>query len=148
MTVIKRKITVPYTPAEMFALVDDIERYPEFLPWCRAAVVHSRTADTVHASISVAKGGVHQQFSTLNRLQQNKMIELRLVEGPFRHLHGFWRFDLDPNHEGGCIVQLDLEFEFSSKLISITVGPVLEKIAESFIDAFWARAKEIYGDRL
>lgn len=145
MTTIKRSIWVPYTTAEMYMLVDNIERYPEFLPWCKATAIHSRNANEVQASITVAKGAVQQSFTTLNRLQVSKMIEVRLVKGPFRHLQGYWRFDAaDPT---GSQITFDLEFEFSSKLIALTVGPVLQKVAESFIDAFHQRAKDIYGDR-
>ena len=143
MTAINKSALLPYSVAQMFALVNEIEAYPQFLPWCKSTVVHHRTHDEVRASIQIAKGGVQHAFTTLNRLQQDKMIEMRLVEGPFRHLEGFWRFE--PVGNEGCRVKFDLEFEFSNKLISLTVGPVLQKIAESFIDAFSERAKEIYG---
>lgn len=143
MTSIKRSLLVPYTAEEMFELVDNIEQYPNFLPWCQATTVHTRDVDEVRATIVVAKSGIRQSFTTVNRLQKNKMIEVRLVEGPFRHLQGYWLFE--SVGEKGCQVTFNLEFEFSSKLIGLTVGPVLQKIAESFIDAFHLRAKEIYG---
>jgi ribosome-associated toxin RatA of RatAB toxin-antitoxin module len=144
MPLVKRSILVPYTPDKMFELVNDIEGYPNFLPWCKATTVHSRSEDEVRASITVAKSGIQQTFTTLNRLQPNKMIEVRLINGPFRHLQGFWQFD--GVGENSCQISFDLEFEFSSKLLALTVGPVLEKIAGSFIDAFHQRAKEIYGE--
>jgi len=143
MTVINKSALLPYSAAQMFALVDEIEAYPQFLPWCKSTLVHHRTLNEVRASIQVAKGGIQHSFTTLNRLQQDKVIELRLVEGPFRHLEGFWRFE--PVGNEGCRIHFDLEFEFSNKLIALTVGPVLQKMAESFIDAFSKRAKEIYG---
>ena len=145
MASIKKTALVGYTPAQMFKLVDDIEEYPGFLPWCKSTVVHSRTEDEVKATITVTKSGIQHSFTTLNRLIHPKMIEVRLYEGPFRHLEGFWRFDsiMDGEQEG-CQVSFDLEFEFSNKFIGLTVGPVLQKIAETFVDAFCQRAKEVY----
>ena len=143
MAVVHKSVLLPFSAEQMFALVNEIEAYPQFLPWCKSTVVYHRTQDEVRASILIAKSGVQHSFTTLNRLQQDKMIEMRLVEGPFRHLEGFWRFE--PVGSEGCRIYFDLEFEFSNKLISLTVGPVLQKIAESFIDAFTERAKEIYG---
>ena len=116
MTTINKSALVPYSAAEMFALVDDIDAYPEFLPGCRRTSVLSRSGDEVRATIELSKGGVEKAFTTCNRAQQNKMIEVRLIEGPFKHLNGFWRFD--PLGEAGCKVSLDLEFEFASRLLS------------------------------
>lgn len=144
MTTINRHALVPYSPAQMFKLVDDIKSYPEFLPWCAAAREISRNEDEVKASIELAKGTVRKSFTTLNRLQKNKMIEMRLVEGPFRHLEGFWRFD--PLDDGqACKVSLDMDFEFSSKLVSMAIGPVFMAVTNSLVDAFVKRAGEIYG---
>ncbi|NIR29316.1 MAG: type II toxin-antitoxin system RatA family toxin [Gammaproteobacteria bacterium] len=145
MTTIRRSAVVPYSPPEMFALVDDIESYPEFLPWCRSARVHSRDADEVRATIELARGAVHKSFTTCNRLQRNKMIEVRLVEGPFRHLEGFWRFDA--MQDDACQVLLDMDFEFANRLIGLAVGPVFHQVAGSLVDAFKGRAVDVYGHR-
>lgn len=143
MTVISRSALVPYGADKMYALVDDIPSYPRFLPWCRSAEEVSRSVDEVEASLELAKGGVQKSFTTRNRLQKNKMIEMRLVEGPFKHLEGFWRFDaLDEN---ACKVSLDIEFEFSSRILSVTLGPVFAQITNSLIDAFLKRAQDLYG---
>lgn len=143
MAHISRSALVPYSPEQMYCLVDDISQYAQFLPWCRMAVEHERSADEVKASIEIAKGAVNKRFTTLNRLQVNKTIEMRLVDGPFRHLHGFWRFDeLSP---GKCKVSLDLDFEFSSKLLSLAVGPVFNQVANTLVDSFVERAKKVYG---
>lgn len=144
MTVIKKSALVPYTPAQMFKLVDGIEQYPEFLPWCKSTVVHSRAVDEVKASIYFMKGGIRQSFTTLNRLCPDKQIEVRLVQGPFRHLEGAWQFEAVG--ETGCRVSFDLEFEFSSKLIAITVGPVIQRSIESYVEAFCRQAKALYGE--
>jgi ribosome-associated toxin RatA of RatAB toxin-antitoxin module len=145
MASINRSALVPYSPAEMFALVDEIEAYPEFLPGCRGTRVLSRSADEVRATIELSKGGVEKAFTTCNRSQQNKMIEVRLVEGPFKHLNGFWRFD--PLGESGCKVSFDLEFEFASRVLSMVVGPVFSQIANSLVDSFLKRAEQVYGKR-
>ncbi len=136
---------MPYSPAEMFALVDDIDAYPEFLPGCRRTQVLSRSADEVRATIELSKGGVEKAFTTCNRIQRNKMIEVRLVEGPFKRLNGFWRFD--PLGEQACKVSLDLEFEFASRVLGMVVGPVFHQIANSLVDSFLKRAVEVYGKR-
>lgn len=143
MKTIKKSVLMPYTPAQMFKLVDAIEQYPEFLPWCKSTTVHSRTTNEVKASVYFMKGGIQQSFTTLNSLLQDEQIEMRLIQGPFRHLEGLWRFEAIG--ETGCRVSFDLELEFSSKLISLTVGPVIQKGIESYIEAFCERAKVIYG---
>jgi len=145
MTAISKSALVSYSPAQMFALVDGIEAYPEFLPWCRGAKVLSRTDDEVRATIELSKGGVEKAFTTCNRNQKNKMIEMRLVEGPFRQLEGFWRFDA--LGDDGCKVSFDLEFEFASRMLGMVVGPVFSQIANSLVDSFHKRAVEIYGKR-
>jgi len=145
LATVQKSALVAYSAAEMFRLVDDIDGYAAFLPWCRSAEVHSRSEDQVEASIEVAKGGVQKRFSTLNRLQQDKMIEMRLIEGPFKHLQGFWRFEaLD---EQACKVSLDLDFEFSNKLMSMAFGTVFSQIANTLVDAFCKRAVDVYGKR-
>jgi ribosome-associated toxin RatA of RatAB toxin-antitoxin module len=145
MTAISKSALVSYSPAQMFALVDGIEAYPEFLPWCRGAKVLSRTDDEVRATIELSKGGVEKAFTTCNRNQKNKMIEMRLVEGPFRQLEGFWRFDA--LGDDGCKVSFDLEFEFASRMLGMVVGPVFSQIANSLVDSFHKRAVEVYGKR-
>jgi len=134
---------VPYTPGQMFALVADVNAYDAFLPWCSSSRVLREEAELVEAEVAIAYGRLHKTFATRNRLQQDKMIEMRLLEGPFRHLEGYWRFDR--LGEQGCKVSLDLEFEFSSKLVALAMGPVFTQIANSLVDAFCQRAEQIYG---
>lgn len=146
MPCINRHALVPYTPAEMFALVDDVEAYPSFLPWCRQARVLARSDDEVRATIELAKGSIRKSFTTCNRLQRDKMIEMRLVEGPFSRLEGFWRFDALTDGRSSKVA-LDLEFEFSNRLVAMAIGPVFNQIANTLVDAFVKRAKETYGAR-
>lgn len=145
MPTISRNALVPYNAADMYALVDDIESYPQFLPWCRSARVLARDEDEVRASIEISRSGLNKTFTTLNRLQKHKMIEIRLVEGPFRHLEGFWRFE--QLREDACKVCLDMDFEFSSRIMGMMIGPVFSQIAGSMVDAFVARANDLYGGR-
>jgi len=140
---ISRNALVPYSAAQMYQLVDDIEHYDQFLPWCGGTTVISRDEDEVRARISISKAGFNKSFATCNRLQRNKMIEMRLLEGPFKHLEGYWRFDVLA--DDACKVTLDLQFEFSSKIIGATFGPIFGQIASGMMDAFMKRAKQVYG---
>lgn len=145
MATVKKSALILYSAAEMYALVSDIEAYPEFLPWCRSTQVLSRSEDEVRAVIEMVKGRVHKSFSTINRMQHHKMIDIRLLEGPFRRLEGYWRFD--PLRANASKVSLDMEFEFASPLLRIAVEPVFKQIANSLVDAFCKRAVDLYGRR-
>lgn len=147
MTLISRNALVPYSVEEMYSLVDDIEAYAEFLPWCRSTNVISRDENEVQASIEIARGALNKSFTTLNRLQKDKMVEMRLVKGPFKHLQGYWRFDALKDNTASKI-SLDLDFEFESRLVALAVGSVFNQIANSMVDAFCKRAAEVYGERI
>ena len=146
MPLISRQSLVMYSPAEMYTLVNDIKAYPEFLPWCRSSQILSATEDSIEASVEISKGSLNKSFTTRNLLQKNKMIEMKLLEGPFKHLEGYWRFNplKDPS---ACKITLDLEFEFNSKLVALAVGPVFSKIANTMVDSFCKRAIDVYGER-
>ena len=145
MPAISKSALVPYAPEQMFKLVDDIDAYPEFLPWCGDARVLSREGDEVKASVEISHSGINKSFTTLNRLQAGKMIEMQLVDGPFKHLHGFWSFT--PLGDEGCKVSLDLEYEFSSKLLGLAIGKVFGQIANALVDSFCQRAIAVYGNK-
>lgn len=132
-----------YQPAQMYALVDDIGAYASFLPWCSKSTVIKRDATSVEASLEIKYGKLHKSFTTRNVNAPYHSIEMQLIDGPFKHLHGKWSFT--PLGEAGTKVELLLEFEFSSKLMDITVGPVFSHIANSLVDAFTNRAKEVYA---
>ena len=143
MTVITRSAYTPYAPFQIFDLVNDIEAYPSFLPWCRHSKIISKTDDIVHASLDLAKGGIHHVFSTKNRLKQGESIAIELIDGPFKHLEGYWQFNVGDN--GGCHIQLDMDFELSNRLVGMILGPIFTQISESLVDAFCQRAHVIYG---
>ena len=147
MTIINRSAIVPYTAAQMYALVDDINQYPDFLPWCSAAEEHERTENEVQATLTLSWSGINKSFTTCNRLHPHKMIEVRLVNGPFKHLEGFWKFTplIDEGVERGCKVELSLEFEFMNQLISLAFSKVFEQISQQLVGAFSTRAVAIYG---
>lgn len=142
---INRRKTVPYSQEQMYALVNDVESYAKFLPHCTDSHIVSCAQDEVHATLTFARGGIHKSFTTLNRLQPHKMIEIRLVNGPFKHLEGFWRFET--RHDNQCCVSLDLEFEFSSRLLALMFGPLFNQVASMLVDAFCKRAEVVYGKK-
>ena len=127
----------------MFALVADVASYPQFLPWCRRATVHRADAHEMEATLEIAKGPLRKAFTTRNQLYPEHCIEIRLVEGPFRHLDGRWRFeDLGAD---GSRVSLTMNFEVAGGLIRRTLSPVFAEIANTLVDAFCRRAHGVYG---
>jgi len=144
MPVIVKSALVTFSASRMFDLVAKMEDYPKFLPWCAAAEVLSREDDRICGRMEVARVGIHQAFTTCNRMVPGERIELRLVDGPFRKLQGAWTFR--PLRRDACKVELVLNFEFSGKLIDKAFGGVFNQIANTLVDAFCKRAEEIYRD--
>ncbi|NOR66176.1 MAG: ubiquinone-binding protein [Woeseiaceae bacterium] len=142
---VSRSALVPYTAREMFVLVDDVEAYPEFLPWCNDTEVHNRTDDTVDATLELHKGSLSNHFTTRNTRREFEAIELELIGGPFRQLQGGWQFT--EIGEEGCKVTLELEFEFENKLIDMMFGAFFEDTCNSLVDAFTKRAQVVFGAR-
>jgi ribosome-associated toxin RatA of RatAB toxin-antitoxin module len=143
MTTVKKTRQVSFSCEQMYNLVNDVERYAEFLPYFSRSDVHHRDADEVLATLVIAAAGMNKSFTTRNRLQANKMIEIRLVDGPFSHLEGFWRFDEVSN---GCHISFDLEFDFAGRMFSMFLGPVFEQVTDMMVDSFCERAKALYGN--
>lgn len=144
MTVVQKSRIIHFSCEQMFNLVNDVERYAEFLPYCAESIVLLRNDDEVQATLVIAAAGMKKSFTTRNRHQLNKMIEIRLVDGPFSHLEGFWRFDEVPE---GCKVAFDLEFEFAGRMFSLLLGPIFEQITDKMVDAFCERAESLYSER-
>ena len=141
MPVIQRSATVPHPAEAMFDLVADIDRYPEFLPWCSGARTLERDGQTQVATVSVAKklpGIGTPEFTTRNRLERPGRIEMRLVDGPFKRLHGTWRFV--PIDEGSCRAELEVDFEFRSRLVGAAIRPGFGRACDSIVGAFVERA--------
>ncbi|MDD2892713.1 MAG: type II toxin-antitoxin system RatA family toxin [Halothiobacillaceae bacterium] len=146
MSRLHREAIVPYTPHEMFVLVGAVEDYQHFLPWCSDSKRQQKSENEVIASVTISKGALSKTFTTHNFLLQDKMIEMRLLDGPFKHLHGFWRFT--PMGERGCKISLDLEFQFTNKLIEFAVGPVFTTVTGEMVRSFQRRAEQVYGRRI
>ena len=143
MKTVKRQALLPYSAQQMFELVNDVEKYPEFLPNCVGATEIERTETEVVASLAVAKGGFEKTFTTKNTNNPYDSIDMKLVDGPFKHLDGRWEFtSLD---EKACKIELVVNFEFSNILTSLAFSSVFNLLAESFVEAFSKRAAEVYG---
>lgn len=145
MAVIEKSALVPYSAAQMFALVSDVESYSLFLPWCKASEVITQDETGMQASVTLFKAGIEKTFVTRNIHQQDKQIEMQLVKGPFKQLEGFWRF-----HQLGDLgskITLDLEFSFSSVMMDKLMGTIFTQIANSLVDSFQQRAVEVYGEQ-
>jgi ribosome-associated toxin RatA of RatAB toxin-antitoxin module len=143
MPEVTRSVLVEYSPDQMFALVDRVEEYPQFLPWCGGTRLIHRDADVTRASILINYHGIRQSFSTENVKRAPVEMGIRLIEGPFRRLDGSWRFTELAGR--GCKVELSLGYEYSSRLLEKLVGPVFNHIASTLVEAFVKRARQIYG---
>ncbi|SAI02057.1 cyclase [Bordetella ansorpii] len=144
MHTVQRSVLVPYSAAQMFDLVADVEKYPEFMPWCGGAEVQSRDDHGMQASIMISLAGLKQRFTTRNTHDYPNRINLELVDGPFSRLVGNWQFQ--PLADDACKVLFTLEYAFSNRALEMVVGPVFNRIATSFIDSFTKRAQTQYGE--
>ncbi|MBA3660237.1 MAG: type II toxin-antitoxin system RatA family toxin [Gammaproteobacteria bacterium] len=143
MNTLHRNAIVPYSNRQMFELVNNIEDYPRFLPWCQSSKILSRTEHEVIASLEINWKGIHKTFTTRNILHPFDRMEICLVNGPLKHLDGIWHFQsLDVK---ACKIILDLEFEFAGGLIDRFFQPVFQHIANTLVEAFCKRATELYG---
>jgi ribosome-associated toxin RatA of RatAB toxin-antitoxin module len=142
--VVKKSALVRHSAEQMFQLVADVEGYPKFLPWCQATELLSRSDEQICGRIEVSRLGVRQVFSTCNRIDPPHCMKIDLMDGPFRKLTGAWTFK--SLRADACKVELELDFEFSGRLIDKAFGGVFGQIANSLVDAFCKRADEVYGD--
>ena len=140
---IRRSALVPFSARQMFALVDDVPQYPEFLPWCSDSEVLNRESNRVLARLEVQKGAFRKSFTTTNRMEPYSGIYMVLEEGPFSSFEGNWTFE--ELREDACKVELDLQFEFSNPLMSMILSPLFEDIGNTMVDAFTKRAEVVYA---
>ncbi|MCM0036073.1 MAG: type II toxin-antitoxin system RatA family toxin [Burkholderiaceae bacterium] len=141
---VERSVLVPHSASQMFDLVADVEKYPQFMPWCGGATVSARDAQGMQASITISLAGIKQTFTTRNIHQYPNSIVLQLVDGPFSELTGKWEFI--SLSEDACKVLFTLNYEFSNRALERLVGPIFNRIATSFIDSFTQRALVCYGE--
>ena len=144
MRKVSRSALVPYSAAQMYALVKDVESYPTFLPWCNDAEVHIRGEDFIEASLELHRGKISKRFRTRNLLKENEALGIELVGGPFRVMSGGWAFQ--QLGDSGSKVALDLEFEFESRATDVIFGRFFEHTCNVLIDSFTRRAAQIYAD--
>ena len=128
----------------MFALVNDVESYPGFLPGCSAAGIESAGENHLVATITLSLGKLQQSVTTRNTLQPGKRIEMELVRGPLRHMRGAWRFD--DVGDGNCRVSLELNFEFKNKILKLALDKAFGRLSYASVDAFRNRARQVYGE--
>lgn len=144
MAEIEKSVLVGYSAHQMFALVDGVEDYPQFLPWCDGSSVDPQDETTTHATVKINYHHVKHSFTTINKRKPPELIELTLLDGPFEHLDGHWRFI--PLDDEACKIEFHLHYTFSHKILEKLVGPVFHMIANSFVESFIERANQIYGD--
>ncbi len=145
MRVIHRHALVLYSAEKMFDLVNAVEQYPSFLPWCSKSNVISANAQEMVASLTISKGKVSQQFTTHNFLERPCRIELKLVDGPFDRFSGCWQFISVT--DSACKVALDLDFQFTSNVARLALGKAFDVAADNLVDAFCKRARDIYESK-
>jgi ribosome-associated toxin RatA of RatAB toxin-antitoxin module len=140
MREVKRSALIAESPARMYALINDIDRYPEFVPWCTAARVESRKEGEVVATLTIKRGPLRAEFTTRNLLEPGKRVLMQFVSGPFSVLEGLWT--LTPLGDLGCRVELEMRFEFANRVAGTLFAPLFEDTAASLVDAFVKRARE------
>jgi ribosome-associated toxin RatA of RatAB toxin-antitoxin module len=146
MKEVKRSALVPYTAEQMFALVEDVERYPQFLPWVAAAQVLERGPGEVVGRLEMHRAGLREVVTTRNVLTPPREITLALVTGPFRTLEGRWTFE-PIGADRGTRVDLSIRFEFANPMLSLLLSRSFEKSCNELVDAFVARARSVYSPR-
>ncbi|HET9764890.1 MAG TPA: type II toxin-antitoxin system RatA family toxin [Casimicrobiaceae bacterium] len=144
MASVEKSVLVPYRAQQMFALVERVEDYPGFLPWCAGATILERSEDETIARLDINYRGVRAHFTTANRIERPERIVIALRSGPFRRLEGTWRFTA--LGDIGSKVELTMAYEFATAALARLIGPVFGRIAHTFVDAFVRRAEEIHGD--
>lgn len=143
MAQVEKTVLVPYSAEQMFILVDTAERYPEFLPWCGGVDLKWRTETSTSATLHINYHGIRQNFTTENAKQYPTRMDIALVDGPFHSLHGHWQFTaLSPT---ACKIEFRLNYEFASGLLDKMIAPVFSHIANTFVDAFVARAERVFN---
>ncbi len=143
MTLVQKSALVKFSAQQMFDLVNDIESYPQFLPWCSGSRILKRGDDYVEAELMISKGGFKKSFSTRNKIDLGGKITVSLLDGPFTRLEGVWNFM--PLREDASKISLDLEFEMSGKLASLAFGAVFNQICNTMVSSFTNRAKQVYA---
>ena len=144
MKTVHKSVLIWYSAQEMFKLVTEVDKYPEFLPWCDRAAVIERCDNGMKAQMGISFGGIRQTFTTRNTHIEGRQVKMQLVDGPFSQLDGMWTFQ-ELQGERACKVELDLSYSFDNVALATLVGPVFDKIAGNLVEAFVKRAEAVYG---
>jgi ribosome-associated toxin RatA of RatAB toxin-antitoxin module len=151
MKQVNKSVLLWYSPREMYTLVTAVEDYPKFLPWCEKAEVLERHGDGMTARLHLSYAGVRHAFTTRNRHEDERSVELDLVDGPFSVLEGLWKFLplVRPGDEkaAACKIEFELRYAFNSRPLEVVLSPVFDRIANTFVDAFVRRAEQVHGPR-
>lgn len=145
MALVEKSVLIERSAQQMFDLVDRVEDYPQFLPWCSQTALEFRDEKKTVATLHINYLSVKSHFTTENDKEIPLWMSIRLVDGPFRRLEGLWRFK--PLAQHACKIEFQLSYEFSSKIFEKVIGPVFSQIANTFVDAFVKRADQVYGVR-
>ena len=143
MAVVEKSVLIERTVTQMFDLVDRVEDYPKFLPWCGGTDLLERNASKTAARLHINYHGLKADFATENAKEAPRWMNIQLKEGPFRSMEGGWRFT--PLGETACKVEFRLHYEFSNRILEKALGPVFHHIANTFVESFVKRAHQIYG---
>ncbi len=143
MPIVQKSALIKYSAQQMFAIVDDIESYPDFLPWCSGSKILKREGNIVEAELQISKAGFNKSFSTRNRSDGHGKLFMTLLDGPFSSLDGVW--DFMPLREDASKISLDLEFEMHGKFASLAFGAIFNQICNTMVKSFTDRAKQVYG---
>jgi coenzyme Q-binding protein COQ10 len=138
------KRVLPYTPEQMYDLVADIEKYPEFLPWCLAARIRKREGNVVYADLIIGFKMIRERFTSRVELNPPDRINVAYSEGPFSYLNNHWIFS--PTENGGCLIDFYVDFEFRSKMLQKIIGVLFNEAVRRMVAAFETRARQLYGD--
>ena len=143
MAQVQKTVLIHHSASRMFALVDDVKKYPEFLPWCGGVDLIKQDETSTIATLHIAYHGLHQKFTTENHKNYPNLMEIKLKDGPFKHLEGVWRFIA--LSEDACKIEFMLNYEFANGFLDKLISPVFSHITNTFVDGFVARADKVYG---
>lgn len=142
MAQVEKTVLVMHSCAQMFTLVDNVKGYPTFLPWCGGVDLHAQTETITQATLHINYHGIKQHFTTINTKQFPNRMDIKLKDGPFKHLEGHWHFIA--LRDDACKIEFKLSYEFSSTLLEKIIAPVFSHIANTFVDSFVSQAGKIY----
>jgi ribosome-associated toxin RatA of RatAB toxin-antitoxin module len=154
MKQVKKSVLLWYAPHEIYQLVTDVEKYPQFLPWCERAEVLSHDAEGLTARLHLAYSGIRHAFTTRNLHVPDQSVRIGLVDGPFSLLDGHWRFvplalpgGPQATESGACKIEFELRYAFANAVLEAAISPVFDRIADTFVDSFVRRAEQVHGPR-